>query len=302
MRPSLRPIARSGRTGPSGWAFGIGLPAGLLAAFVAAYAGQRSFIYRAVDFVAEPSLWQAGDLSVVRYRTADGLELAGWYAPPGDPAKPTILYFSGREGHLGLQAAKLRRFLDEGYGVMMAGYRGYAGNPGRPSELGLHTDAAAAAAFLAAQGIAADRTLVWGYSLGTAMATRVAAAARFAGLVLEAPFESIPAVVQAHARWTFGPLIWDRFNTRAVIAEVASPILILHGSHDRVIPWTHGVALSRAAGDRAELVLLPGAGHGDTQDFGALDHVADFLGRVAPTTPSAEPDTIWAERDTEVAS
>jgi uncharacterized protein len=257
----------------------LGLPVLVLTLAFGAYAGQRSMLFRAAAFDPVPAMWAADAFSVVRYPTVDGIEIAGWYVPPSRADAPVVLYFPGCQGHLGVQSAKLMRLVADGTGVLMAGYRGYAHNPGRPSETGLRQDAAAAAAFLMTQGIDPARTVVWGYSLGTALATGVAAAADgYAGLVLEAPFRSIPAVVASHARWGFAPLIWDRFDTEALLPRVNAPVLILHGTADRVIPWQQGEALSRIA-RRADLVLVNGGGHADLPDFGTGTVVARFVVR-----------------------
>lgn len=259
----------------------LAVPLAVLTLAAGAWAGQRSMLFRAAAFDPVPALWQAETFEVVRYATDDGLEIAGWYAAPTRPGSPVILYFPGCRGHLGHQAAKLRAFVAEGAGVLMAGYRGYARNAGRPSETGLRRDAAAAAAFLRARGVEPSRTVVWGYSLGSSVATGVATAGGFAGLVLEAPFLSVPAVVASHARIGLGPLIRDRFDTRALIPRVDAPVLVLHGTADAVIPWSHGEALSRIA-PVASFVPLAGGGHDDLAAFGAGALVADFVRRMVP--------------------
>lgn len=257
------------------------LPLAVLAIAAGAWAGQRSVLFRAAAFDPVPALWQAERFEVVRYSTDDGLAIAGWYAAPTRPGAPVILYFPGCQGHLGRQSAKLRAFVADGAGVLMAGYRGYARNPGRASEAGLRHDGAAAAAFLRARGVAPSRTVLWGYSLGSSLATGVATGGGFAGLVLEASFLSVPAVVASHAPIGLGPLVRDRFDTRALIPRVDAPVLVLHGTADAVIPWRQGETLSRIA-PAGSFVALAGGGHDDLEAFGAGPVVADFVRRMVP--------------------
>src|SRR5439155_3902564 len=101
--------------------------------------------------------------------TEDGLSLLSWYLP-SRPTRPVILYFHGNGGHIGYRVERLLRFAREGYGVLMPEYRGYGGNPGTPTESGFYTDARAAIDFLEREGAVPKRLVLYGESLGSAVA------------------------------------------------------------------------------------------------------------------------------------
>jgi len=211
--------------------------------------------------------------------TADGLSLLCWYLPPRD-GRPVIVYFHGNGGHIGYRAARLRWFAGYGYGMLMVEYRGYGGNLGTPSEAGFHTDGAAALDFLSSCGITPNRIVLYGESLGSGVAVRLAAQREVVGLILEAPFTSVAEVAQYH--YSFMPaaaMVWDRFDSLSRIGNVRAPILFLHGERDRVVPIRFGRALFDAAPEPKEFWTSREAGHETLAQFGALDAVLSFLAR-----------------------
>jgi uncharacterized protein len=238
---------------------------------------QRSLLYYPGPVGPGPEAVGLDGVADVRVETADGLELRAWWRAPPHGA-PTLLYLHGNAGTLAGRADKVRPYLDAGYGLLLLAWRGYDGNPGRPTEQGLYRDAAGALAFLAERGIAADRLVLYGESLGGGVAVRMAAEAMPAALVLETPFDSIPAVAQAH--YPFFPvkrLVRDRFDSAAWIGRVAAPVLILHGEHDRTVPIRFAERLYARAGEPKRFVRFPGAGHADLYDHGAARAVRAFL-------------------------
>jgi hypothetical protein len=243
------------------------------------YVFQRHLLY--FPDVRRPEFLDLAVLGVreITLKTGDGLSLLSWYLPPRD-RHPVIAYFHGNGGHIGYRAERLRWFARNGYGVLMAEYRGYGGNPGTPSESGLVADGAAALDFLDGEGIAPNRFVIYGESLGSGVAVLLAAQREVASLILEAPFTSVAEVAQYH--YSFIPasaLLRDRFDSRAKIGNVRAPILVLHGERDRVVPLRYGRALFDAAPDPKELWLSREAGHEDLVRHGALEAVLDFLRR-----------------------
>jgi fermentation-respiration switch protein FrsA (DUF1100 family) len=243
------------------------------------YAFQRQLLY--FPDTARPSLGDVAGLGVreVTLRTGDGLSLLSWYLPPRD-GRPVIAYFHGNGGHIGYRAERLRWFGLNGYGVLMAEYRGFAGNSGKPSEAGLLADGLATLEFLDAQEITSNRLVIYGESLGSGVAVPLAAQREIAGLILEAPFTSVAEVAQYH--YSFIPaaaLVRDRFDSVAKIGQVKAPILILHGERDRVVPSRFGRALFDAAPEPKELWLAPEGGHENLPRHGAFEMVLGFLRR-----------------------
>jgi fermentation-respiration switch protein FrsA (DUF1100 family) len=257
----------------------------------AAYAGIVAFMYvrqRALMYPAPthtpPNPAQAGAerLAVVTYETEDGLTLRGWFRAAG-AGQPTIVYFQGNAGHIAERAFKSAPWLDAGYGVLYAGYRGYGGNSGSPSEQGLARDADAAMAFVARNGAAAGDVVLYGESLGTGVATALAhrlagAGTPVRGLILETPFTSMADAAAVHYPWLpVRLLIKDTFDIAGRVGAVAAPVLVLHGTADRVVPFAHGKAVFDAAAEPKSVAWFEGGDHTDLDDFGAGDAVARFL-------------------------
>ncbi|WP_245442541.1 alpha/beta hydrolase [Methylobacterium terrae] len=191
--------------------------------------------------------------------TADGERLRALWLPPA-PGAGMVVSFHGNaslpEWHAERFAAGPWRA--HGWGVMAPAYRGYPGSTGRPSEAGLIADGLAALAEARRRAPGAP-VLLHGHSLGAAVAVAVAArigAAGVRGLYLEAPFDSMTAMVRHHFRFLPAGLLADTWRSDRAIGTVAVPILIVHGESDPVIPEKYGARLARAAG--ADFVAVPG--------------------------------------------
>ncbi|MBT5264118.1 MAG: alpha/beta hydrolase [Rhodospirillaceae bacterium] len=241
---------------------------------------QRRIIFPANTSL--PDKVQAGvsDFSEVRVTTADGLNLLGWYRPAPE-SRPVVVIFHGNAGHIGHRGYKARGLADAGYGVLLASYRGYGGNPGRPSESGLIADGRAWLDHLEHEGIAARSIILYGESLGTGVAVSMAAERETGAIVLEAPFTSILEI--ARKRYWFVPVAWllkDPFDSMARIAKVTAPLLILHGERDDLIPVTHGRQLFVAATEPKTLKLYADSGHNDVFDDNSLSDITAFLNEV----------------------
>jgi uncharacterized protein len=211
--------------------------------------------------------------------TEDGLWLLSWYLP-GRPGRPVIAYFHGNGGHIGYRAERLLRFAREGYGVLMVEYRGYGGNPGSPSESGFYTDGRAALSFLDREGVAPDRLVLYGESLGSGVAVALAVEHEIGALILEAPPTSVAEVAQCHFRYVpAARMVTDRFDSLSRIGRVRASILVLHGERDRVVPVRFGRALLDVAPEPKEGWFAPEAGHEDLARYGSLDAVVAFIER-----------------------
>lgn len=275
---------RSVGRGSSGWrrwrlvltVLGLGL-AGYALLVGLLFAFQRQILY--LPDRSRPALAQAGvaRLTEVEIATADGLKLLSWYRPPAGEA-PVIAYFHGNGGHIGYRARRLREELDPAWGVLMLGYRGYGGNPGRPSEEGLIEDGRAALRFLDRRGIDRRRLVLYGESLGTGIAVALGAETAAGALILESPYTSIVEAARTH--YPFVPVDWlilDRFDSLARIANVSAPTLVLIGERDRVIPPVLGRRLAAAMPGPKEIRAFPAAGHEDIYAHGGGAAVRQFL-------------------------
>lgn len=261
------------------------LAGGYLLLTGALYVFQRNLIYFP-DTSRPVMTGNLSGLSEVTVETADGLQLLCWYGQPR-PGMATVLYFHGNAGNIASRVEKIRPFVNAGYGVLLVGYRGYGGNGGSPSEQGFYADARGAVQYLKNLPKPPARLIIYGESLGTAVAVRTAADLAAAGeaieaLVLEAPFTS---VVEAAAHYyPIFPIKWllkDRFDSASRIARVEAPVLIVHGQQDATIPIRLGRELYQLAAQPKQKLWIAGAGHNDLFDHGAAEAVLEFLAGLA---------------------
>jgi fermentation-respiration switch protein FrsA (DUF1100 family) len=253
---------------------------------IAAYGGvvtymwlfQRKFLFRAHRDPVHPRDFGLPEMRTVELAAADGLKLRAWYRPAATADAPVVLYFHGNDAHLGTRSEKIRPYLDAGYGVLLMSYRGYGGNPGQPSEEGLYHDARAAVGFLAQQAIEPENIVYYGESLGSGVAVQLALEISPAAMILEAPYTDIRSVGQR--RYPFLPvrlLMRDRFDNLSKIADIVSPVLVIHGEKDRTTPVHHGRTIHDAAPEPKEARFYADAAHLDLYDHGAAEDVLRFI-------------------------
>lgn len=260
------------------------------AAVTALWALQRDLMYFPDDAPrVAPSYYPMLDgVKEVMLTTADNVELAAWYAS-APPDRPTVVMFHGNGGSLRGERYRLKRFKDVELGVLLLAYRGYSGNQGTPTEDGLYADARAALDWLHANGVDDRSIVLYGISLGTGVATKMAAERAFGAVVLEAPYTSTVDV--AEFRFPVVPVDWlmeDRFESLARIRAIAEPLLVMHGDNDHVIPQRFGRQLFDAANQPKEGFWPTGVGHNDIFDSGGFDAAVDFIRRTM-NVPAAAP-------------
>ncbi|WP_435641663.1 alpha/beta hydrolase [Micavibrio aeruginosavorus] len=253
---------------------------GYIALLVILYATQRNFIYIPDRHMEAPEFYGVQDYQVVPVTTDDGLTLSGWYHAPSSPDRPVIVYFHGNGGSLIQRTERANLYAQAGYGVLFGEYRGYGGNPGKPSQNGLFSDARAYIDWLRARGVAENNIILYGESLGTGVATYVAAeyATGVRGLVLESPYTSLSDI--GRIRFFFVPidlLMKDKFDTKSRIGSVKTPILVLHGSRDMVVPFKYGERVFEVAPQPKYFHEFPEAGHNDLYANGAWPVVRGFI-------------------------
>jgi fermentation-respiration switch protein FrsA (DUF1100 family) len=201
--------------------------------------------------------------------TSDGTRIHGWFLPASPRRSPafTVLFCHGNAGNISGRldrAMALQRRL--GVDVFLFDYRGFGRSEGTPSEEGTYRDAVAAHRYLVEElGIAAERVIWFGESLGAAVAIELSLRERAAALVLEAPFTSIAdmARVAYPILGPFIPFVRTRYDNLKKIPEVALPLLLFHARRDPVVPFGQGECLFRAAREPKTFVPLENAGHAD---------------------------------------
>jgi abhydrolase domain-containing protein 17 len=258
-----------------------------LAVFALLFANRMMFMPPAAGY-------RAGGAEHLTLRTADGVEISAVHLPVED-ATYTVLHSHGNAEDLGHIRPVLEEIRRAGFAVFAYDYRGYG--PGArthgPSELGAYLDIEAAYRYLTTElGVAPERIIVHGRSLGGGPSTELALREPVAGLVLESSFTTAYRVL------TRLPLLpFDRFRNIAKLPAVGCPVLVIHGTRDRVIPFSHGPALLAAAPEPKLHLWVEEAGHNDLlwvagpaygeafRRFGALIAERQGLDGSGPATP-----------------
>jgi len=207
---------------------------------------------------ATPRDWGL-DYEDLRLQTTDGLRLHGWYLPhPG--AKRVLLFFHGNAGNISHRGDSVAIFHRLGLNVLLFDYRGYGRSEGSPDEAGLAVDARAAWDYLhETRGFAPDQIILFGRSLGGAVATRLAAGVRPAALIVESTFSSArdmaARIIPLLSRLI---VLRYRFNTADYIQQVTCPVLVIHSPEDDIIPFALGQKVYQAANEPKAFLTLRG--------------------------------------------
>ncbi len=213
-----------------------------------------------------------------RIKTPDGETLQAFYEK-AKPGRDTIIFFHGQGGGLELQKWRYYRMHKQGVGFLALAYRGYSQSSGKPSEKGLFIDGLAAYDFLRAQGIDPKNIIIHGHSMGSGVATYVAANRPIRALLLEAPFSSANDVAKERFPWLpIDILMKNKFQSIEYIKSVKAPILIVHGGKDTVIPPKFGRALFESAPSPKQNIYLPNSDHNTLVKDGIYKIFWKFLG------------------------
>jgi uncharacterized protein len=262
--------------------------AGLLLALLAAaalglYLAQDRLIYfpqRALD--ARPADYglEAEDLAV---ETRDGVRLAGWWIRGG--GQTVLILFHGNAGNASHRLERVRDLVTAlGVDVVLVDYRGYGESAGNPSEAGLYEDAEAVGAVVAARGVPPRRVVLFGESLGCAVALESALRRPCAAVILEAPFLSASAMAKRVYPFVPSFLVRARFDNGERISRLAVPKLIVQAERDDVVPPDQTRRLFALAAEPKDYFVIPGAHHNDTYLVGGrayLETLRRFLDGVA---------------------
>jgi fermentation-respiration switch protein FrsA (DUF1100 family) len=244
------------------------LVAVIAAVLAVIWATQRWLMYFPTGDV--PPIGQIGlpHVEPVMFETADGLALSGWFVPVSSPIpRITVLVFNGNAGNRAHRVALAVALYRNGVQSLLFDYRGYGGNPGRPTEAGFAADSRAARAFLAGRpDVDPSRVVYFGESLGTAVAVDLAVEQPPAALVLRSPFTSMVDLGRHH--YPFLPvrlLLRDRFETLEKIRRIRTPLLVIAGGRDRIVPIDSSRRVFDAATVAKDLLVIPDADHNDSE-------------------------------------
>ena len=245
------------------------------------WVGQRHLIYFPDADVPSPGAVGLSGVETVTMAGADGITLHGWYlASPG--ASFTVIVFNGNAGNRAYRAPLAAALRDRRVNVLLFDYRGFGGTAGIPTQQGVEADARAVRTYLLSRrDVGADGLVYFGESLGSAVATALATEHPPAALILRSPLTSLADVGRFHypvlpVRW----LLRDRFASIDSIARVRSPVLIIAGDRDRIVPLEQSRRLYDAVMTRKQMVVVRGADHNDAELLSGeqmIGAIASFL-------------------------
>ena len=230
---------------------------------------RHQMYYPIRDLEATPDL--AGmDYEEVEATAEDGVRIHGWWIP-ASAGRATVLFCHGNAGNISHRLESIAVFRRLGMNVLIFDYRGYGRSEGSPDERGTYRDAEAAYRYLREDlGIRAERIVIFGRSLGGAVAIELArsinaeaSSPQAAGLIAEATFTS--AVEMGKLIYPFLPvglLVRNKYDSISKVGRLGLPILFIHSPEDDLVPYEHGLALFRAAAEPKEFLRITG-GHGD---------------------------------------
>lgn len=209
---------------------------------------QRSFMYY-------PSVNNYNDTEInfdyetVSITTPDNINLKAWYSF-NQNKKQTIVFFHGNAGDLENRIYKLNHFKNLNVNFLIVSWRGFSGNDGQPSEKNLYIDANSTIKWLEGKGVKKNQMVLYGESLGTGIAVEVASKSKFAGVILESPFTSMQDMgKKLYPYLPISILQHDKYLSLNKIKKVKSPILIMHGQADNIVPFYMGKKLFDEAND-----------------------------------------------------
>lgn len=213
----------------------------------------------------------------------DTADLILWHAPP-KPGRPVVVYFHGNAGNLATRAKRFEIFLRQGFGLVALSPRSAGGSTGTPSEPALTGDAATLLKQAQTFEPAArpENTVIYGESLGTGitLAALDTSGLQVAGVVLEAPFTSVPDIAAANDQIpdSLLPRIRDRWDSLSRVDVLTAPLMVIHGPRDSVVPFSQGKQLFAAApSKRKRFREVAGAGHADLWRSDVISEVTAFI-------------------------
>ena len=203
---------------------------------------------------------RAEELSIT---AADGVTLHGWWIE--GPGERVLIWYHGNAGNIGDRLHNARWFVDRlGVDVVLVDYRGYGSSRGTPDEEGIYLDGLAIYDAVAARSVRAEDIVLFGRSLGGAVAIETALRRPAGFLALESVFRSVRALAREHYWFVPTAVIRTRMDNESKIGRVEVPTLVLHGDRDNIVPLAHGRRLFELAARPTRLHVIEGAGHNDT--------------------------------------
>ena len=216
---------------------------------ISTYIFQRNLLYHPTEnnYFGDKILV---DVEKIKIRTQDNIQLVSWYHKKNLNKYKTILFLHGNAGSLENRIHKINHFKDMNINFLIIAWRGFSGNEGKPTEKGLYEDARSAVRWLKSNGVGENNIIIYGESLGTGVATEIAQNKNFAGVILESPFTSM--VDAGKDKYPYLPvklLLKDKYESDQKIKNIKSPVLIMHGKVDNIVPFHMGEKMYELANE-----------------------------------------------------
>lgn len=254
------------------WIYRLLIAALLVYVFVVvvAFAMQRKMMY------FPPTHYDPPPPAFMEVRTPDGS--LGWHLPAMD-GKPTVMVFHGNASAIDSNMHIFRDLRENGYGIWSVGYPGYPGNAGKPTQLGIVS--AAVSQYDALRGTGADVIAFYGTSLGSAVASQLAAKRTPDLLILDAPFNAMSDMARSQMPFLpTGLLLKDKWKSDRAITNLRTPLIWIHGTADRIIPLAQGQKLYDGYEGPKAAHIITGAHHTNTWLRGGRELTLDALSKL----------------------
>ena len=213
---------------------------------------QRNLLYHPSvnNYLKDNLIKEPIGIEKVKITTEDKIDLAGWFYNKDLEKFKTVVFFHGNAGSLSNRTYKLNHFKELNINFLIIAWRGFSGNKGKPNELGLYEDAKSAIRWLKAKGVQDKNIILYGESLGTAIAIEVAQNKKYGGVILESPFTSM--INMGKKYYPFFPislLLKDKFESDKKINRIIVPVLVIHGKVDKIVPHAMGKKMYELANE-----------------------------------------------------
>ncbi len=241
------------------------------------YLFQRKILFNTSDKPKKPSCYGLAEVKEVCIITKDNISLLSWYFS-SKVKSPLLIYFHGNSFNIGERSYRIKKYIDRNWSVLLVSWRGYSGNLGNPSEENLYKDAEAVLKWVKTNtDFQLSDLVIYGESLGSGVAVELGIKNEFISVVLEAPFTSIPDL--AKKKYKIFPtqfLVKDKFDNLKKIKFLKSPLLIISGKKDEIVPHQHSKILYKNAKVIKKCVFIDEAMHNNLYDFDIANEVIDF--------------------------
>lgn len=237
------------------------------------YLFQERLIFQPTSTLAATPESIGLDYKTVKLHTKDNITLYGWFIP-AHQSRGTVLYLHGNAGNISHRLVMLEMLHHLGLSTLIIDYRGYGHSTGQPSESGTYADAEAGWNYLTLERDIEPRDIIiYGRSLGGAVAAWLAARVEPAGVILESTFTSMQSLAQKYYPYIpIGLLLRNEYPVRDNVSAIRAPLLIIHSPDDEIIPYSHAEALYESAAGPRELETINGK-----HDQGFLDSGDDYM-------------------------